>query len=78
MPRNLQKELAASKPHVIYYITGVHTADKQNSADLTAKDFNHPAKKIVRDGVTECRKDQTMTLWDAILKHFYWRAMKIP
>ncbi|MCI0598913.1 MAG: HdeA family protein [Beijerinckiaceae bacterium] len=64
----------AARPHVVYFMTGLHKSDKLGSADIAAKDFSQPIGKIV----DTCEKDQSKSLWDAIVNHFYWRAMEIP
>ncbi|MCI0465633.1 MAG: HdeA family protein [Beijerinckiaceae bacterium] len=64
----------AARPHVVYFMAGMHKSEKLSSADIAAKDFNQPIGKIV----DTCEKDQSKSLWDAILNHFYWRAMEIP
>lgn len=64
-----------AKPHVVYFMAGVHKADQQTTAELTAKDFKQPPIAKITG---ECQKNQTENLWDAIVKHFYWSAMSIP
>jgi hypothetical protein len=65
---------ARAKPHVVYFMSGLHKADKLGSADLTPKDFDLPIAKVV----DVCRKDHSLSLWSAIADHFYWRAMELP
>lgn len=53
----------------------LHKADKLTSGDVTGKDFKRPVK--MKELVDICCKDQSQCLWDALAKHFYWRAMEM-
>jgi len=66
----------SAKPHVVYFMAGLHKADKLASGDVTATDFKQPLK--MKELVDVCRKDQSQNIWDALAKHFYWRAMQTP
>jgi HdeA/HdeB family protein len=66
----------SSKPHVVYFMAGLHKADKLTSGDVTAKDFKQPMK--MKELVDISRKDQSQNIWDALAKHFYWRAVQMP
>ena len=57
-------------------MAGLHKADKLASGDVTGKDFKKPVK--MKELVDICRKDQSQNLWDALARHFYWRAMQLP
>ena len=47
-----------------------------SAKDVTGKDFKQPLK--MKELVDVCRKDQSQNIWDALAKHFYWRAMQMP
>lgn len=64
------------KANVVYFMAGLHKADKLAGGDVTGKDFKKPAK--MKELVDDCRKDQSQSLWDVLAKHFYWRAMQLP
>ena len=66
----------SNKANVIYFMAGLHKADKLASGDVTGKDFKKPVK--MKELVDICRKDQSQNLWDALARHFYWRAMQLP
>jgi HdeA/HdeB family len=66
----------SNKANVIYFMAGLHKADKLTSGDVTGKDFKKPVK--MKELVDICRKDQSQNLWDALARHFYWRAMQLP
>ncbi len=63
-----------SKANAVYWIEGFNKGGKPDSVDVTAENFKRPIGKVI----LECRKNQTETLWDAIVKHFYSAAQKIP
>jgi HdeA/HdeB family len=65
-----------AKANVVYFQAGLHKADKLTSGDVTGKDFKKPVK--MKELVDICRKDQSQSLWDALAKHFYWKAMELP
>jgi HdeA/HdeB family len=65
-----------SKANVIYFMAGLHKADKLTSGDVTGKDFKKPVKMKELEDI--CRKDESQNLWDVLAKHFYWRAMELP
>lgn len=63
-----------ARPHVVYFMSALHNADKLKSADIAPKDFNQSIKEVV----TYCEKNRPQSLWDAIVNHFYWKAMQMP
>jgi hypothetical protein len=63
-----------AKPNVVYWMAGFNKGGKADSLDVKAEDFKHPIGKLV----TECRKNKTENLWDAIVSHFYTSAEQIP
>jgi HdeA/HdeB family len=66
----------SNKANVVYFMAGLHKADKLASGDVTGKDFKKPLK--MKELVDICRKDQSQNLWDTLARHFYWRAMQMP
>ena len=55
-------------------MTGLNRAEKKETLDVGAKDFNAPISKVVE----ACHKEPAQNLWQAITNHFYWKAMQIP
>ncbi len=68
------KASSSQKSMMVYFFQGIKLADKKETLDLAAKDFNVPVSQVVQ----HCRKNPTDNLWQAIVDHFYWAATKIP
>jgi hypothetical protein len=68
------KASEGEKNRVVYFFEGIRLADKKETLDLAAKDFNVPVSKVVQ----YCTRNQPANIWDALLNHFYWRARQIP
>jgi len=68
------KASASQKSSVVYFFQGIKLADRKDALDLAAKDFNVPVSKVVQ----HCRMNPPDNLWQAIVDHFYWRAMQLP
>ena len=64
----------SAQSSVVYYLVGLNKAQTKDFHDISAKDFNVPVSKVVQ----HCRMNRADNLWDAIVNHFYWRAMQIP
>ncbi|HMF06725.1 MAG TPA: HdeA/HdeB family chaperone [Methylocella sp.] len=68
------KASPSQKSSVVYFFQGIKLADRKEALDLAATDFNVPVSKVVQ----HCRKNPPDNLWQAIVDHFYWRAMQLP
>jgi hypothetical protein len=68
------KASASQKSALVFFYQGIKLADKKDTLDLSATDFNVPVSKVVQ----HCRKNPPDNLWQVIVDHFYWRAMQIP
>ena len=68
------KASEGEKNRVVYFFEGIRLADKKETLDLSAKDFNVPVSKVVQ----YCTRNQPANIWDALLNHFYWRARQLP
>ena len=68
------KASSSQKSMMVYFFQGIKLADRKEALDLAAKDFSVPVSKVVQ----HCRENPPDNLWDAIVNHFYWRAMQIP
>lgn len=64
----------SSKSRVVYWFVGINKSQMKDAADVSASDFNVPVSKLVQ----HCKKNPSDSLWDAIVNHFYWKAMQIP
>jgi hypothetical protein len=49
------------------FFQGIRLADRKDTLDLAAKDFNVPVSKVVQ----YCTRNQPANFWDAMLNHFY-------
>ena len=68
------KASQGQKERVVYFFQGIKFADRKDSLDLAAKDFNVPVSKVVQ----YCTRNQPANFWDAMINHFYWRARQLP
>jgi HdeA/HdeB family len=63
----------SAQSSVVYYLIGLNRAQAKEFHDISAEDFKVPVSKVVQ----HCRTNPPANLWDAIVNHFYWRAMKM-
>jgi hypothetical protein len=68
------KASSGEKNRVVFFFEGIRLADKKDTLDLAANDFNVPVSKVVQ----YCTRNQPANIWDALLNHFYWRARQLP
>jgi hypothetical protein len=64
----------SAQSSVVYWMVGLNKNQMKEAADVSAKDFKVPVSKVVQ----HCQKEPADNLWDAIVNHFYWRAMQMP
>jgi HdeA/HdeB family len=60
------KAPSGQKSSVVYFFTGINLADRKDTLDLAAKDFNVPVTKVTQ----YCQTHRSEPLWPAIINYF--------
>jgi hypothetical protein len=56
------------------FFQGIRLADRKDTLDLAAKDFNVPVSKVVQ----YCTRNQPANFWMRCSTTSTWRAMQLP